>query len=168
MPTAVDELVTQTLQSVAARPRPESTYRLQFNPGFTFRDAVAIAPYLAELGVTHCYASPYLKARPGSRHGYDIIDHRQLNPEVGSDADFADWIGALRENGLHQILDMVPNHMGVVGNENAWWNDVLENGQASPFSEFFDIDWAAPSRPELFGRVLLPVLGDPYGQVLES
>src|SRR4051794_33059808 len=115
MPTAVDELVTQTLESVAARPRPESTYRLQFNPGFTFRDAAAIAPYLAELGITHCYASPYLRARSGSQHGYDIIDHNLLNPEIGSPDDYNAWFDSLARHGLAQVLDIVPNHMAVVG-----------------------------------------------------
>ncbi len=165
----VETLLERAAQSLeSGRGLPDATYRLQFGKEFTFLAAAAITPYLAELGISHCYASPFLKARPGSRHGYDIIDHRQLNPEVGSEAEFAVWVAALRDHGLRQILDMVPNHMGVVGNENVWWNDVLENGQSSPYSDFFDIDWAAPSRPELFGRVLLPILGDPYGQVLES
>jgi (1->4)-alpha-D-glucan 1-alpha-D-glucosylmutase len=165
----IETLLEQTSAATTARRSlPDATYRLQFSADFTFQMATSIVPYLAELGITHCYASPYLKARPHSQHGYDIIDHRQLNPEVGSDADFAAWVAALRDHGLRQILDMVPNHMGIVGNENPWWNDVLENGQASPFAEFFDIDWAAQSRPELLGRVLLPILGDPYGQVLES
>src|SRR5262249_5301064 len=118
-------------------------------------------------GVTHCYASPYLKARPGSTHGYDITDHRRLNPEIGSDEDHAAWVAALHEAGLGQVLDIVPNHMGV-GNDNPWWQDVLENGPASPYAAYFDILWYASPRPELRGRVLIPVLGDPYGKVLES
>ena len=165
----IESLLERTAQAVAQRQRlPEATYRLQFSAEFTFRDAERIVPYLAELGITHCYASPYLKARPGSRHGYDIVDHRQLNPELGSEEDFRAFVTALQQHGMGQILDVVPNHMGIVGNENAWWNDVLENGQASPFADHFDIDWAAPARPELFGCVLLPVLGEMYGQVLES
>ena len=98
--------------------RPESTYRLQFHAKFTFRDACHILPYLRDLGVTHCYASPYLKARPGSTHGYDIINHQVLNPEIGSEEDFVSYVAGLRQHGLGQILDTVPNHMGVVGNEN--------------------------------------------------
>src|SRR6516225_3637713 len=145
----IESLLERTAQAVAQRQRlPEATYRLQFSAEFTFRDAERIVPYLAELGITHCYASPYLKARPGSRHGYDIVDHRQLNPELGSEEDFRAFVTALQQHGMGQILDVVPNHMGIVGNENAWWNDVLENGQASPFADHFDIDWAAPARPE--------------------
>jgi (1->4)-alpha-D-glucan 1-alpha-D-glucosylmutase len=147
---------------------PEATYRLQFHSGFTFRQAAAIAGYLHELGITHCYASPYLKARPGSTHGYDIINHHHLNPEIGSGEDYNAFVEALHQNDLGQILDIVPNHMGVAGNENPWWNDVLENGPASRFASFFDISWQAPTRPELQNRVLLPVLGDSYGKVLES
>jgi (1->4)-alpha-D-glucan 1-alpha-D-glucosylmutase len=147
---------------------PESTYRLQFHAGFTFRDALAIVPYLRDLGITHCYASPYLKARPGSTHGYDIIDHGSLNPEIGSEGDYNAWTSALEAEGLGQILDMVPNHMGVGTSENAWWNDILENGESSRFGGFFDIAWRASPRPELKDKILLPVLGDPYGDVLES
>src|SRR5438309_7454541 len=96
---------------------PESTYRLQFHKGFTFGDAIAIVPYLAELGVTHVYASPYLKARPGSTHGYDVIDPCSINPEVGNEEDYRAFLDALRANGLSHILDIVPNHMGVATNE---------------------------------------------------
>src|SRR5205823_3639186 len=165
----VETLLEQTWRAVAARRAlPESTYRLQFKNDFTFRDAARITPYLAELGITHCYASPYLKARPGSGHGYDIVDHRQLNPEVGGDDDYNAWIDALRQHNMSHVLDVVPNHMGIVGNENEWWNDVLENGPSSPYAGYFDIDWTSGTRPELVGRVLLPVLGAPYGEVLES
>jgi (1->4)-alpha-D-glucan 1-alpha-D-glucosylmutase len=151
-----------------ARQWPESTYRLQFHAGFTFRDAVAIVPYLHDLGITHCYASPYLKARPGSTHGYDITNHQLLNPEIGSDEDYATLLQILHDHGMGQILDTVPNHMGVVGNENPWWNDVLENGPSSVYASYFDISWYSSPRPELRGRVLIAVLGDPYGKVLES
>jgi (1->4)-alpha-D-glucan 1-alpha-D-glucosylmutase len=169
VPDLDDQFLATVRQGIEQRRRlPEATYRLQFHAGFTFRDATAIVPYLRELGVTHCYASPYLKARPGSTHGYDITDHRLLNPEVGSDEDYAAWIVALRDNGLGQILDIVPNHMGVTGNANAWWNDVLENGSASIYASYFDIAWQAPTRPALRDRVLLPVLGEPYGAVLEA
>jgi len=151
-----------------ARPRPESTYRIQLHAGFTFRDATAIVPYLRDLGVTHVYASPYLKARPGSTHGYDIVDHRQLNPEIGSREEFDRWVAALNEAGLKQMLDTVPNHMGVATRDNPWWNDVLENGPASRFANHFDISWHSSDRDDLRDRVLLPVLGDNYGEVLES
>jgi (1->4)-alpha-D-glucan 1-alpha-D-glucosylmutase len=163
-----DDLLGKTLAALAGRRLPESTYRLQFHAHFTIRDATRIVPYLHELGVTHCYASPYLKARPGSLHGYDITDHRRLNPEIGSDADHAAWVRALAEHGMSHILDTVPNHMGVVGSDNPWWNDVLENGPGSRYAEFFDIDWYSSPRAELQGKVLLPILGTPYGEVLES
>ncbi|MBU0750610.1 MAG: malto-oligosyltrehalose synthase [Gammaproteobacteria bacterium] len=144
---------------------PRATYRLQFNRDFTFAQATALASYLAELGVSHCYASPYLRARPGSGHGYDIVDHAALNPEIGSPQDYEDFVAALKANGLGQILDVVPNHMGVMGADNAWWLDVLENGPASAWGAFFDIDWE-PLNPGLKGKVLLPLLGDHYGTVL--
>jgi (1->4)-alpha-D-glucan 1-alpha-D-glucosylmutase len=120
------------------------------------------------LGITHVYASPYLKARPGSSHGYDIVDHQLLNPEIGTDEEYALWVKALQDHDMGQILDMVPNHMGIVGNENRWWNDVLENGPASPYSTYFDIGWHSSPRPELMGRVLIPILAEPYGKALES
>ena len=144
---------------------PRATYRLQFHRDFTFADANAIVPYLAELGISHCYASPYLKARPGSSHGYDIVDHAALNPEIGSGEDFERFVDALGQHGMHQIVDMVPNHMGVMGADNAWWLDVLENGPASAYARYFDIDWE-PLKLELHGKVLLPLLGDHYGSVL--
>ena len=164
-----DTLLARAAEAVAARVRlPESTYRLQFHAGFTFRDALAIVPYLRELGITHCYASPYLKARPGSTHGYDIIDHGCLNPEIGTPEDYEALVAALREHGLGQILDTVPNHMAVGTNDNAWWNDVLEDGPSSRYGAYFDIAWRTSSRPELQDKVLLPVLGEPYGDVLEA
>ena len=125
---------------------PGQTYRLQFHAGFTFRDATRIRPYLRDLGVTHCYASPYLKARPGSTHGYDIVDHRASTPRSAPRRTRRFVAGAAR-HGMGQILDTVPNHMGVVGNDNAWWNDVLENGPASRYAGYFDIAWhASPAR----------------------
>jgi (1->4)-alpha-D-glucan 1-alpha-D-glucosylmutase len=144
---------------------PNATYRLQFHKDFTFRHAEALVPYLARLGISHCYASPYLKARSGSRHGYDIVDHNALNPEIGSWTDYEAFVDALQRHGLSQVLDIVPNHMGV-GSDNQWWLDVLENGSASLYASFFDIDWY-PLKPELRGKVLLPILGDHYGAVLE-
>ena len=145
---------------------PSATYRLQFHQGFTFRDAAELVPYFARLGISHCYASPDLRARPGSTHGYDIIDHTSLNPEIGSPEDFDAFISALHQHGLGQILDIVPNHMGVMGSDNAWWLDVLESGEASQFSDYFDIDWN-PIKDELQGKVLVPVLDDQYGNVLD-
>jgi (1->4)-alpha-D-glucan 1-alpha-D-glucosylmutase len=146
---------------------PLATYRLQFNRAFTFLQAAEIVPYLAALGISHCYASPFLRARPGSMHGYDIIDHNSLNPEIGSPAEFDEFVSVLNRHGMGQILDIVPNHMGVMGSDNAWWLDVLENGEASPYAEFFDIDWQ-PVKDELQEKVLIPVLGDQYGNVLEK
>jgi (1->4)-alpha-D-glucan 1-alpha-D-glucosylmutase len=145
---------------------PQSTYRLQFNRAFTFADAIAVIPYLAELGISHCYASPYLRARPGSLHGYDIVDHHQINPEIGTPQEYERFVAVLHEHGLGQILDIVPNHMGIMGGDNAWWLDVLENGEASAYADFFDIDWY-PLKGELQGKVLVPVLGDQYGTVLD-
>jgi (1->4)-alpha-D-glucan 1-alpha-D-glucosylmutase len=162
-------LLSDTLRDIGARRRvPDATYRLQFHAGFTFRDAEHLTEYLRDLGISHCYASPYLQARPGSTHGYDIINHNAFNPELGSEADYAAWCDALRSRGMGQVMDIVPNHMGIVANENAWWRDVLENGIASPYAGYFDIAWTASTRPELHGKVLLPVLGDPYGKALES
>ena len=145
---------------------PLATYRLQFHHAFTFKQASQIAPYLAALGISHCYASPYLRARPGSMHGYDIIDHNNLNPEIGTPQEFDEFVDSLHQRGMGQILDIVPNHMGVMGSDNAWWLDVLENGEASPYAEFFDIDWQ-PVKDELQEKVLVPVLGDQYGNILE-
>ena len=144
---------------------PRATYRLQFNRDFTFAQATELVPYLAELGISHVYASPYLRARPGSMHGYDIVDHNALNPEIGSREDFERFVGALAAHGMGQILDMVPNHMGVMGADNQWWLDVLENGPASVYAGYFDIDWQ-PLNAQLHGKVLLPILGDQYGVVL--
>jgi (1->4)-alpha-D-glucan 1-alpha-D-glucosylmutase len=146
---------------------PLATYRLQLNRDFTFTQATEIVPYLSELGVSHCYTSPCLKARPGSMHGYDIVDHNSFNPEIGSAEDFNRFVSALHEHGMGLILDIVPNHMGIMGSDNAWWLDVLENGESSIYANFFDIDWQ-PLKDELHGKVLVPVLHDHYGAVLES
>ncbi|HEU4885792.1 MAG TPA: malto-oligosyltrehalose synthase [Longimicrobium sp.] len=150
---------------------PSATYRIQFNAGFTFHDATELVPYLAELGISDLYASPYLQARPGSVHGYDIVEHGHLNPEIGTEHEHARMSAALREHGLGHVLDIVPNHMGIAmgarGKRNRWWMSVLENGPSSPYARYFDIDWN-PRNPELCGKVLLPVLGDQYGRVLED
>ena len=146
---------------------PRATCRLQFHAGFTLDDAVAVAPYLARLGVSHLYASPVLKARPGSTHGYDIVDHNQINPELGGMPALLRLSAALQTAGLGLILDIVPNHMGVGGADNAWWLDVLECGRQSRFAGFFDIDWEPPDRT-LYNKLLAPFLGAPYGEVLAS
>ncbi len=154
-------------ECVAQRRVPAATYRLQFNRDFTFRDARDLVPYLHALGVSDCYASPILQARAGSSHGYDICDHSRLNPDLGGEADFEAFSAALREHGMGLVLDAVPNHMGIGDPGNVWWMDVLENGPGSPFAPFFDIDWR-PVNPALENKVLLPLLEDQYGKVLEA
>ncbi len=162
-----EQLVSAVIRQVQSRrTAPLATYRLQFNGQFTLLDGAAVAPYLAELGVSHVYASPYLRARPGSGHGYDVCDPTVINPELGGDAGHAALVAALRQAGLGQILDVVPNHMSA-SSFNPWWMDVLENGPSSPYSGFFDIDWV-PVKDELAHKVLLPILGQQYGEVLES
>ncbi|HEY3061097.1 MAG TPA: malto-oligosyltrehalose synthase [Chloroflexota bacterium] len=155
----------------AAPPPPTSTYRLQFHAGFTFRDAAALIPYLHELGVSHVYASPYLRARSGSTHGYDVADPNSLNPELGSPEDYDLLVAELRRHNMGQLVDVVPNHMGIGDPGNYRWLDVLENGPASIYAGFFDITWrplstreGAPARSKL----VVPTLGDQYGKVLES
>ncbi len=145
---------------------PRATYRLQLHAGFGFRAATEIVPYLARLGISHCYCSPFLKARPHSTHGYDVVDHNAFNPELGTEEDFGRLSAALRARGIGLVIDVVPNHMGVMGADNAWWLDVLENGPASVYAPYFDIDWA-PAKRELRGKLLLPLLGGSYGAVLE-
>jgi (1->4)-alpha-D-glucan 1-alpha-D-glucosylmutase len=153
---------------VGPTPRvPRATYRLQFNRHFTFDDAARLVPYLDALGISDLYASSYLAARPGSLHGYDIIDHGRLNPEVGSAEAYDRLVATLRERGMGQILDVVPNHMGIAEGTNRWWNDVLAHGPSSPYAERFDVDWQ-PVERHLAGKVLLPILGDQYGRVLEG
>ncbi|ABF41764.1 maltooligosyl trehalose synthase [Candidatus Koribacter versatilis Ellin345] len=147
--------------------RPTSTYRLQFHSNFRFTDAEQLIGYLHELGISHCYASPILKARAGSTHGYDITDHNSLNPEIGTEEEFHQLSTKLKEHGIGFILDVVPNHMGVGTGENRWWQDVLENGRASEFADYFDIDWN-PLKPELRNKLLLPILGNYYGDELEA
>ncbi|HET9865149.1 MAG TPA: malto-oligosyltrehalose synthase [Steroidobacteraceae bacterium] len=146
---------------------PRATYRLQFSGAFGFRAAAATASYLEALGVSHVYASPYLKARPGSTHGYDIVAHEELNPELGSNEDFAAMHAQFASHGLGQILDFVPNHMGVGGADNPLWLNVLEWGPESRFAGWFDIDWKPASR-YLNEKLLVPVLGEQYGAVLED
>ncbi|HEY0797486.1 MAG TPA: malto-oligosyltrehalose synthase, partial [Acidisarcina sp.] len=145
---------------------PLSTYRVQMHAGFTFQDAMATFAYLKQLGIGDYYASPIFEARPGSLHGYDVARHDRLNPEIGGQAGFDLFSKALQDAGMGLLLDIVPNHMGV-GNDSRWWQDVLENGRASEFAEFFDIDWT-PLKPDMQGKLLLPILGKQYGEELES
>src|SRR6478752_1259832 len=146
---------------------PIATYRLQLSADFDFDAAAAVVPYLKTLGITHLYASPFMKARKGSTHGYDIIDHAQFNPELGGEAGFERLSAVLKQYDLGLILDFVPNHVGVHFADNPWWLDVLEWGMASPHAVSFDIDWdQLPYRAR--GGVLLPVIGSSYGQALES
>jgi len=146
--------------------RPASTYRVQLTKDFGFERAAAIVPYLHALGVTDLYLSPILEAVPGSTHGYDTVDHGQISLELGGEAGYAMLCEALARHGLGQIVDFVPNHMGV-GPLNAWWMEVLENGPSSRYAYFFDVDWR-PVKAELENKVLIPVLGDQYGVVMEK
>lgn len=149
----------------ALPPALRATYRLQFNRTFGLREAIALVPYLHELGISHVYASPLLKACPGSSHGYDVCDHSQINPEIGTEAELEELVCALRAHDMGLVLDIVPNHMGICGRENAWWWDVLKHGRSGEFAVYFDIDWDAPD-PRLHGKVLVPVLQDAYERVL--
>ncbi len=146
---------------------PTTTYRLQFNHAFTFQDAARIVPYLHALGITDCYASSLLKAVPGSMHGYDLVDPELLNPELGTEEEFQAFAAALKAHDMGLLLDVVPNHMGIRSTENRWWWDVLEHGPGSRYATAFDIDWS-PLKRELEDKVLLPVLGEQYGAVLEN
>jgi (1->4)-alpha-D-glucan 1-alpha-D-glucosylmutase len=145
---------------------PYSTYRLQLHKGFTFDDAASIADYLQELGISHVYSSPYLQAEAGSMHGYDVVDHQKVNSELGGPAAHERFCTRLGEAGLGQVLDIVPNHMSL-GKENRYWSDVLENGASSRYASFFDIDWQ-PYEERLRNKVLVPVLADQYGKVLQA
>src|SRR6476661_10695936 len=166
IPTAV-AVTLQVIEEVRQRQvRPVATYRLQLHAGFTLRDAAALVPYLRDLGISHVYCSPYLRARSGSTHGYDLCDHNQINPELGGEPAYREFVDALAEHGMGHILDMVPNHMAA-STQNPWWYDVLENGPNSPYAHFFDIDWY-PVKPELADKLLLPILGKQYGEVLEE
>jgi (1->4)-alpha-D-glucan 1-alpha-D-glucosylmutase len=159
--------IKEIVRAIFLRGRtPLATYRLQFNRDFPFAAARDLVPYLHELGVTDCYSSPVLRARPGSTHGYDICDHSQVNPELGGDTELDTLAEVLRQHSMGLILDIVPNHMGI-GPFNPWWMDVLENGPSSIYAGHFDIDWH-PVNPDLENKVLLPVLGDQYGTVLET
>ncbi len=145
---------------------PSCTYRLQFNRQFTFLQARELVPYLHGLGVSDAYSSPYFQARAESLHGYEISDHNKLNAAIGSREEYDGWIAELHAHGMGQLLDFVPNHMGIAEPLNQWWMDVLENGPSSMYAPYFDIDWH-PLKSDLRGKVLLPILSDQYGRVLE-
>jgi (1->4)-alpha-D-glucan 1-alpha-D-glucosylmutase len=144
---------------------PRATYRLQLDGRFGLGDAARLVPYLAALGVSHVYCSPYLRARAGSTHGYDVVDHNAIDPDLGGDPAREAFVAALCRHGMGHVLDFVPNHMGIARADNPWWLEVLEWGPAAPTAEWFDIDWR-PAKRELHGKVLLPFLGDHYGRVL--
>lgn len=146
---------------------PLATYRLQLNHAFRFADVQALVPYFQRLGISDLYVSPFLKACRGSLHGYDVTDHTSINPEIGTDEELAALLEELRRRGMGLVIDVVPNHMGIDDESNRWWWDVLENGPSSPYAKFFDIDWAPP-KEDLANKVLLPILGDQYGKVLEN
>jgi (1->4)-alpha-D-glucan 1-alpha-D-glucosylmutase len=160
-------VIDTPLQANRPHPIPNATYRVQFNKTFTFAQARELVDYLADLGISHIYASPFFKAREGSMHGYDVVDHGALNPEVGTKEELAALTDALKQRAMGQIADFVPNHMGISQADNPWWLDILEYGEGSPYAEFFDIDFR-PAKAELRGKVLLPVLDSPYGRVLEN
>ena len=146
---------------------PRATYRLQLQPAFGFDRAAEVADYLAALGISHAYCSPYLQAMPGSTHGYDVLDHHRPNAELGGTFGHERMCRAFAEHGLGQVVDVVPNHMSIGSSENRWWWDVLENGQASRFAAYFDVDWRPPEE-RLHDVVVMPVLGDHFGRVLEQ
>ncbi|HXH86068.1 MAG TPA: malto-oligosyltrehalose synthase, partial [Nitrospira sp.] len=155
------------MQPITHPRTPVSTYRIQMNRSSTFRDVARLVPYLHELGITDLYCSPYFTAVSGSMHGYDVVDPTTLNPEIGTEEDYRAMVDELHQRGMGQLLDVVPNHMGITQQINGWWQDMLENGPSSPYASFFDIDWD-PLKPELRDKVLLPILGDQYGVVLEN
>jgi len=146
---------------------PSGTYRLQLHRDFTLKDATALVGYLHDLGISDCYLSPITQARAGSPHGYDVVDHSKLNPELGDEQDLGRFAQTLRERGMGIVQDIVPNHMSIGDAANSWWNDVLENGPSSEYANFFDIDWKPPKN-DLINKILLPVLGEQYGKVLEN
>jgi hypothetical protein len=159
-------LARRAAESMAAKAPPRATYRVQLNHIFTFDDAAAIVPWLARLGVSHLYCSPVFKAAPGSMHGYDVVDFGEVNPELGGREAFDRLVETVHRHDMKIMVDFVPNHMGIEDGANAWWQDVLEHGPSSPYESYFDIDWT-PLTDELRDKVLLPVLGDQYGVVLE-
>ncbi|MBO0731073.1 MAG: hypothetical protein J2P57_17585, partial [Acidimicrobiaceae bacterium] len=149
-------------------PRPfTATYRVQLTPTWGLDAAAATVSYLARLGVSHLYCSPYLQATPGSTHGYDVVDHSRVNEELGGQDARARLSVALDAAGLGQVLDIVPNHMAISGRRNRWWWDVLRHGRESRYASFFDVAWDPPEA-KLRGKILVPILGDHYGRELEA
>ena len=165
MTTLTTTLATTPATTLTTTPR--ATARLQLHRGFTLDAAAGVVPYLARLGISHLYTSPLLTARPGSTHGYDIVDHRRINPELGGEPALLRLVETLRAHRMGLVVDIVPNHMGVGGADNAWWLDVLEWGRASPYAGYFDIDWTPPDR-SLHGKLMAPFLGAPYGDCLAA
>jgi len=156
----------QTLEDLSLLLRL-ATYRLQLRPEFDFEAASEVVDYLRELGISHVYCSPYLQSAPGSTHGYDTVDYHQVSQELGGEEGRKKLVQKLAEAGLGQVLDIVPNHMAITGHYNQWWWDTLENGQASRYAPYFDIDWNAPEE-RLRNKVLLPILEDHSGRVIEA
>ena len=146
---------------------PIATYRLQLGEHMRFADARQLVAYLSDLGIGAAYLSPFFRARQGSTHGYDVVDHQQLDPRLGVEKDFQELAETLRRQGMGLLIDIVPNHMGIDDPHNAWWQDVLENGPGSTYAKYFDIDWNPP-KAALQGKVLLPTLGDQFGKILEG
>jgi len=160
------DLPASTADPAALLRVPRATYRLQLGPDLTFDDAARLVPYLGALGISDCYISPFFEAASNRSHGYDVSDHSRVRAELGGEAAFDRFAQALRHHGLGLLIDVVPNHMGIAGSRNAWWFDVLMHGASSPYAPFFDIDWM-PIKGELVNKVLLPLLGDQYGVVLD-
>lgn len=144
-----------------------ATYRMQLNAAFGFDSAAGLATYLDALGISHLYSSPWLQAAPGSTHGYDVVDYGRISEELGGSSGQERLVRDLGALGIGILLDIVPNHMSIAGRSNAWWWDVLENGPASVYASYFDVDWDPPDS-KLRNRVLLPILADHYGRVLEA
>src|SRR5690606_20313983 len=134
------------VQERRSMPEIRATYRLQFNKEFSFEDATRLVPYLADLGISHLYASPIFKAAPGSMHGYDVVDYGEINPEIGTREELETLVAALRDHDMGLVIDFVPNHMGIEKGANPWWQDVLENGRMSRYADHFDIDWTPSKR----------------------
>ena len=165
---SISQLVDRAIQVAQQQRRiPRATYRLQMHEGFNLRNAIEIVPYLNELGISHLYVSSLLTACAGSRHGYDIVDHSRLNPELGTEDDLQQLAKELHDRQMGLILDVVPNHMHI-GPENEWWMDILESGPASKFADYFDIAWRNHPRETLHGKVLLPILDEPYGKAIRA
>ena len=163
----IDTILLAVTRRIQDRPFPSSTYRIQLNKHCTFRQVMEYVPTLSEMGISHVYLAPFLEARPGSVHGYDIVNHSRINPEVGSKEDLQQLSKLLHSYDMGIIADVVPNHMSASSTHNFWWYDLLENGPASQFASYFDIDWF-PSKADLAGKVLLPILGGQFGDVLEN